>query len=121
MDDFLSEEACAPNMNAATIAGKVIKVEPLQGKTVGMSFVVGYVKHWPSGGSSEIPLKCYVTGAKRVDKLSWLKAGEIVLIKGEVTDKGAVYAHQLAQLSRHEREPGEDDEFLAGMQRTSKM
>lgn len=46
--------------------------------------------------------------------------GEVVLVHGEVTDKGAVYAHQLEQLSKPERVPGEDEEFLAGMQCYSK-
>jgi hypothetical protein len=40
-------------------------------------------------------------------------------VHGEVTDKGAVYALRLEQLSIPERVPGEDDEYLAGMQRTS--
>ena len=90
MSDFLTQEACAPNMNAATIAGRVIKAEPLTGKTPGITFVVGYQKHWPNGGTQEIPLRCYLTGAERIDKASWLKAGEVVLVHGEVTDKGAI-------------------------------
>jgi hypothetical protein len=90
MDDFLSVEACRPHMNAATIAGKVIKVEPLTGKTAGSAVTVGYTKTWPSGGTQEIPLRCSVTGAERLEKLSWLKAGEVVLVRGEVTNRGAV-------------------------------
>jgi hypothetical protein len=116
MSDFLSEADCMPNLNTATIAGKVIKVEPLSGKTPGLSFIVGYVKHWPNGGTQEIPIRCYLTGAERLDKASWLTAGEVVLVHGEVTDKGAVYAHQLEPLSKPERHPGADDQFLAGMQ-----
>jgi hypothetical protein len=119
MADFLSEADGMPNLNAATIAGKVIKVESLTGKSVGRSFVVGYQKHWPSGGVQEIPIKCYLTGVERVEKANWLKPGEVVVVHGEVTDRGAVYAHQLEQLSQPERVPGADDEFLAGMQRTS--
>jgi hypothetical protein len=57
---------------------------------------------------------------KNHESLPKSKMGEVVLVKGEVTDKGAVYAHQLEQLSKPERVPGEDDEFLAGMQRTRK-
>jgi hypothetical protein len=117
MSDFLSEADCAPNINTATIAGKVIKVEPLTGKTPGLSFVVGYMKHWPNGGTHEIPLQCYLTGAERIEKASWLKVGEVVLIHGEVTDKGAVYAHQLEQLSKPICQPGEGDQFLTGMQK----
>jgi hypothetical protein len=117
MDDFLTEQECLPNLNSATIAGKVLKVEPLSGKTSGLSVVVGYLKQWPNGGSQEIPLRCYVTGADRIEKLSWLKAGEVVLVKGEVTDKGAVYAHHVVQMSKPAREPGHDDAYLAGMQR----
>jgi hypothetical protein len=118
MSDFLTEAACVPNMNAATTAGKVIKVEPLTSKTPGLSIVVGYMKHWPNGGSQEIPLRCYVTGEARLEKLGWLKAGEVILVHGEVTDKGAVYAHQLEQLSTREREPGEDDQYLTGLQKS---
>jgi hypothetical protein len=109
MSDFLSEADCIPNMNTTTIAGKVIKVEPLNGKTPGLSFVVGYVKHWPNGGTQEIPLRCYLTGPERIEKASWLKMGEVVLVHGEVTDKGAIYAHQLEQLSKPTRQSGEGD------------
>jgi hypothetical protein len=119
MDEmFLTEADCAPNLNAATIAGKVITVEPLSGKTTGLAFTVGYLKHWPNGGSQEIPVRCYVTG-ERVEKLkSWMKAGEVVLVHGEITDKNAVYGHQVEQLSKPERHPGADDEYLAGMPRS---
>jgi hypothetical protein len=116
MSDFLTEAECSPNMNAATIAGKVIKVEPLSSKTPGLSIVVGYMKQWPNGGSQEIPLRCYVTGATRLEKLGWLKVGEFILAHGELTDRGALYAHQLEWLSKPPREPGEDDAYLAGMQ-----
>jgi hypothetical protein len=115
MSDVVSEADCMPNMNAATIAGKVLKVEPLSGKTLGLSLVVGYMKHWPNGGSQEIPLRCYATGAERIDKLGWLKAGEVVLVHGEVTDKGAIYAYRLEQLSKPARQPGEGDQYLAHM------
>lgn len=85
-----------------------------------MSFVVGYQKHWPNG-VQEIPIRCYVTGQERVDKLSWLKVGEIILARGEVADKGAVYAHQLEQLSRPARDAATDDAFLSGMQRANRQ
>jgi hypothetical protein len=116
----LSEADCAPNINTATIAGKVIEVKPLTGKTVGITFLVGYQKHWPSGGVQEIPIRCYVSGQQRIEQLRWLKMGEVVLVQGEVTDKNSIYAHQLEQLSKPERVPGEDDEYLAGMQRSTK-
>jgi hypothetical protein len=119
MDEaFLSEEDCVPNLNSATIAGKVIKVEPLKGKSPGLAFTVGYLKHWPNGGSQDIPVRCYVTG-ERVEKLkSWMKAGEVVLVHGEITDKNAVYAHVVERLSIPQREPGEDDAYLAGVQQS---
>jgi hypothetical protein len=79
--------------------------------------MIGYIKHWANGGSQEIPIRCYATGAERVEKLGWLKVGEVVLVHGEVTDKGAIYAHQLEQPSKPARQPGEDDQFLAGMQK----
>jgi hypothetical protein len=117
MGDFLTEQDCAPNMNAATIAGKVLKVEQLKGKTAGISFSVGYMKHWPNGGAQEIPLRCYLTD-ERVEKASWLQPGEVVLVHGEVTDKGSIYANKLQQLSKPEHVPGEDDEFLAGLHKS---
>jgi hypothetical protein len=108
MDDTpLTEQECSPNMNTVTIAGKVLKIEQLTGKTPGLAFTVGYQKHWPSGGVQEIPLKCYVSGDSRIEKLGWLKVGEYVLVHGEVTDKGAVYGHQVEQLSATGR-PSED-------------
>jgi hypothetical protein len=116
MREFLSEADFLPNMNVATIAGKVIRVEPLTGKTPGLAFVVGYVKHWPNGAAQEIPLRCYLTGAERIDRAGWLKVGEVVLVHGEVTDKGAIYAYQLDHLSKPPRQAGEGDQFLAGMQ-----
>jgi hypothetical protein len=117
MSDFLSEADCLPNLNAATIAGKVIKVEALTGKIPGLSFVVGYMKHWPNGGMQEIPIRCYVTGAERTVKLGWLTTGEVVLVHGEVTDKGAVYAHQLEPLSKPARQPDAGDQLLAGIRK----
>jgi hypothetical protein len=118
MSDFLSWEECVVNMNAATIGGKIAKVEALTGKATGFAFTIEYKKQWPNGTTQTIPIRCYVTGAERVEKLSWLKPGEWALVHGETTDKGAIYAHQLEWLSKPEREPGEDDQFLAGMQRS---
>jgi hypothetical protein len=115
MSDFMTEADCAPNLNSATVAGKVLKVEALTGKATGFVFTIAYEKRWSNGGTQTIPIRCYVTGAERVEKLGWLKPGEVVLAHGEVTDRGAVYAHQVEWLSRPERAPGEDDEFLAGM------
>jgi hypothetical protein len=117
-EHVFTEQDCMPNLNMATIAGKVISVELLAGKTPGLRFVVGYTKTWPSGGTSEIPIRCYITGAEQVEKLSWLNTGEVVLIKGEVTDKNAVYAHVVQHLSKPEREPGSnDDAYVTGMSR----
>jgi hypothetical protein len=46
VDDFLSEQDCLPNMNSCVLAGKVIKtIETLKGKSVDISFVVGFQKH----------------------------------------------------------------------------
>jgi hypothetical protein len=120
MDDFLSEEACVPNLNAATIAGKVTEWKPLKisessGKITALSFTVGYQKTWPNGAVQTIPIRCYVTGEERIEKLGWLKPDEVVLVRGEITNTGSIYALQLEWLSRPEREPGEDDAYLAGM------
>jgi hypothetical protein len=94
----------------------VLKVEALSGKATGLAFTVGYQKQWPNGSTSTIAIRCYVTGAK-AEKLSWLKAGAWALVHGEVTDRGAVYAHQLEWLSRPARElDGDEDAYLAGMQ-----
>jgi hypothetical protein len=115
MGDFLTYEDCLANLNTATLAGKVLTVEPLTGKATGVVFTIGYEKHWPNGAVQTIPIRCYVTGSERVQKLGWLKPDELVLAHGEVTDRGAVYAYQVEWLSRPAREPGEDDEYLAGM------
>jgi hypothetical protein len=120
MDDFLSEEACVPNLNAATIAGRVkewkpVKIDEASGRITALSFTVGYQKTWPNGHTQEIPIRCYVSGAERIATLGWLNPGEVVLVQGEVTDKGAVYAYRLEWLSRPAREPGADDAYLAGM------
>jgi len=116
MSDVLSEQDYLPNMNTVVIAGKVIKVEPLTGKTPGLAVTVGYIKHWPNGGSQEIPLCCYVMGTERLEKLGWLQVGEVVLVSGEVTDKGSVYAHRLEPFSKPARQTGEGDQYLAAMQ-----
>jgi hypothetical protein len=113
MSDFLSEMDCLPNINACTVAGKVLKLEPLT-KMAGIAFTIGYQKHWPNGGTQEIPIRCYLTGAERVAKLDWLQVGDVVVIHGEVTDKGAVYAHIIERPYRVERDPGEDDAYLSG-------
>jgi hypothetical protein len=118
MSDFLTQEECAPNLNSATIAGKVIKVEALSSKTPGLRVTIGYQKTWQNGGTQEIPISCYVSGAERIAQLDWLKVGEVVVIHGEVTDKGSVYAHLIERPYHVAREPGEDDAFLAGMQRS---
>jgi hypothetical protein len=39
-----------------------------------------------------------VTGAERLEKLDWLKVSQIVLVQGEVTDKGSVYAYQTPEV-----------------------
>jgi hypothetical protein len=44
----------------------------------------------------------------------------VVVIHGEVTDKGSVYAHMIERPYHVAREPGEDDAFLAGMQRSTR-
>jgi hypothetical protein len=98
MADFLTEQDCAPNLNSATIAGKVIKVEKVSGKTVGLVFHVGYQKHWKTG-VQEIPIKCYISGAERIEKLNWLKAGAMALVSGEIDSKGSVYAMRVEDLS----------------------
>ena len=115
MPEFTVDEQ-PPNLNSATIAGKIIKVDALKGKSVGISFVVGYQKTWPSGGVQEIPIRCYLTGAERVEKANWLQASEVVVVHGEVTDKGPIYAYRLEQLSKSEYDVSQDDAYVQGMQ-----
>jgi hypothetical protein len=117
MADAVPYEDSVVNFNSATVGGQVIKVEQLSGKTVGLVFHVGFEKRWPSG-TQEIPIRCYVSGAERIAKLGWLKSGAWALVRGEITDRGSVYALEIQQLSKAGREPGEDDEYLAGMQRS---
>jgi hypothetical protein len=52
---------------------------------------------------------------ERIDKLRWLKAGEVVLVKGEVTDRGSVYVHQVEQLSASGRASEDVDGFFQRM------
>jgi hypothetical protein len=118
MREFLTEADCAPNLNSATVAGKVIEVKPLNGKVPAITFLISYQKCWPSGGVQEIPIRAYVSGAERVQQLSWMQPGETIVVVGEVTDRNAIYCHRVEWLSRPERQPGEDDEFLAGLQRS---
>jgi hypothetical protein len=117
MPDVLSEEDSLPNLNTCCLAGTVRTVHPLPGKTPGLSFVVRYLKHWPSGDTQEIGIPCYLTGQQRVEQASWVKPGEVVIVSGEVTDRGAIYAHRVQPWVRPPREPGADDEYLAGAQR----
>jgi hypothetical protein len=118
MNGFIDHKDCTPNLNTATIAGKVITVEPWQGRVAVLMFTVGYLKTWPaSGDREEIKLRCYLTGKERIDHASGLQPGEVVLVHGEVTDKGAIYAHELERLSRSAYQSDEDDQFLAGMLR----
>jgi hypothetical protein len=86
----------------------------MKGEVIGISFVIGYVRHWPNA-TQEIPIKCYLTSQERTEKASWLKAGEWALVHGEVTDRGSMYVLQLEHLSKPERVPGEDNEYLTGM------
>jgi hypothetical protein len=64
----------------------------------------------------EIPIKCYLSGQERIEKAAWLRSGEYALVRGEITDKGSVYAFQVQQLSRPER----GDELDAYFQRMTK-
>jgi hypothetical protein len=117
MADVLTYEDCVVNFNAATVGGRIVKVEQLSGKTVGLVFHVAVQKHWPSG-VQEIPIRCYISGAERIAKLGWLKPGAWALVRGEITDRGSVYALDIQQLPKAGREPGEDDdEYLASAQR----
>ena len=121
MSDFLTEAECVPNLNSATIAGqlkdwKPVKISKPDGMITALSFRVAYQKTWPNGSTQEIEITCYVTGEERIKKLGWLNhPDEFVLVRGEVTNKGAVYAHQVEWLSKPARERGEDDAYLAGV------
>ena len=63
----------------------------------------------------EISITCYVSGQERLQKLGWLKVGKVVLVKGEVTDQGRVYVHQVAQLSVSGRPSDDVDAFFQRM------
>jgi hypothetical protein len=114
MDDFLTFEDNVINLNTVTLAGKVVSVEKISGKAVGLMFMVAYQKHWPSGNVQQIDIKCYTSGEARLEKLDWLKAGEWALVSGEATNRGNVYAYQIQQLSRPDT--GDDlDAYFARM------
>jgi hypothetical protein len=117
MADFLSEEECFPNVNNVVVAGQVSEVEPLAGKGSGVSFVVTYQKHWPSGEVEAFPIRCYFTGQQRIAHATWLKVGEWVLVYGQIQENGQVYALQLEHLSRPPRKAGTDDASRSGAQR----
>jgi hypothetical protein len=61
-----------------------------------------------------------MSGTERVEKFQWMKPGGVVLIYVEMSDRNAVYAHQIEWLSKPERVPGKNDTFLAGMPQTLK-
>jgi hypothetical protein len=115
--EFQTEADCLPNINNVVVAGKIVQVEPLAGKVVGLRFQLAYQKHWPDGHVQEIRIPCYLTGQARTDKADWLTAGEWVLVRGEVTDRGAVYALQIEQLSKATRSHP-DDAYLQGLDRS---
>jgi hypothetical protein len=101
MSDVLTRKECVANLNTATMAGKVLKVEALTGKATGFAFTIGYEKHWPNGSVQTIPIRCYVTGAERVAKLRWLKPGEVVLVHGEVTERRRLCASARMAIQTH--------------------
>src|SRR5262245_26109307 len=117
MEDYqpLGPEELAPNINTATVAGRVTKVEKLTGKTPGLSFIIAYQKHWPSGGVQEVGIKCYVSGESRLEKLAWLKPGAWALAHGELTSAGSVYAHRLEELSASGQPSDDLDEYFERM------
>jgi hypothetical protein len=60
-----------------------------------------------------------VTGAERLEKLDWLKVSQIVLVQGEVPDKGSVYAYQTQPLLTPERNLGENIHLRGMSERAS--
>jgi hypothetical protein len=96
MDDYepLPVADLAPNLNSWTGAGKISKVEPLSGKTPGLAFTLDYKKVWPKGGKDTRPIRCYVSGKEKVEKLqTWLKINTVAIVRGELTNQATVYAH----------------------------
>jgi hypothetical protein len=53
--------------------------------------------------------------AERLEKLRWLKAGEVVLVKGELAGSGNVYAYQVEQLSPSGCQSEDVDAFFQRM------
>jgi hypothetical protein len=110
-------EELAPNLNTATISGRLTKVEPMSGKTAGMTFEIAYRKTWPNGHTDLISIPCVVTGSERIDKIKSLKVGELVIVRGEATNRGNIYAFDVQPWISPVREAG-DDAYIAGMQRS---
>jgi hypothetical protein len=105
-------EELAPNLNSWTGTGKVSKVEPLTGKTPGLAFTMDYKKIWPNGGTDIWPIRCYVSGAERVEKLkTWLKSNEVVVIRGELTNRSTIYAHVVEPWNPLPKDAFDEDNF----------
>jgi hypothetical protein len=121
MDDFLTEEDCTPNLNTYTGAGKVSKIEPLTGKTPGLAFTIDYKKQWPNGHEDTWPIRCYVSGTERVENLRWMKVGEIIVVRGEVTNHNTIYAYRVEPWSPLPRDAADLDEDDFPMQRTNRL
>jgi hypothetical protein len=45
-------------------------------------------------------------GEERVERAKWLKPGAVLLVKGEITETGVVYALQLESLAAREHASG---------------
>jgi hypothetical protein len=97
-DQFLAEADHFPNLNSVTLAGVVTAVDRPAGQTPTLTFTISHRKHWPRG-TQAVPLTCLTTG-HRVAPLSWLQPGETVLVHGELTGEGTVYARTVERLSR---------------------
>jgi hypothetical protein len=119
---FLTIADCQPNLNTYTGAGKVSKIEPLTGKTPGLALIIDYKKVWPAGHADIWPIRCYVSGAERVERLKWMKVHDKVVVRGEVTNRNTIYAHVVGPWSPPPKDEFDEDEFPmpAGTQQTTK-
>jgi hypothetical protein len=95
MNNFLTEENGGLNLNSYVGAGRVSRIEPLTGRTPGLAFSIDYQKTWPSGDRDIWPIWCYVAGAERLEQLKWMKVNEMVVVRGEVTNRNNIYAYQV--------------------------
>jgi single-stranded DNA-binding protein len=120
-DGFLSADEMRPNVNHATLAGRVGKkfVRPSSDNHDALRFLVHVEKTLMDGRRITTAIPCCVAGKSAAAISAWLKADQTVAIEGELQrrrnastgDEGLeVYCRRIERLDPPApREPGDDD------------